>query len=648
MTEPPSDDAAKRWIERAFEDAPALISVHRGKDHHFVFANRLFRASSDGRPLTGRPYAEAFPEFVEQGYLAIFDRVHTTGEPFVANGARADTPRTPGGQPEERYWNLTFQPSRDATGTVDGLTTFAFEVTEHVRSRRVAEEAEKRYDELLLALHVVVWRVNPTGWRLEWVRGDVAALLGVAPDDALAPGGDTQRVHPDDLAALFDARAAVRRPGDRYHVEYRNGDATGWRWIAEDGQLREQPGSDRLSVWGLVQDVTERVANQAYREQVHAELLRVQKLESLSLLAGGIAHDFNNLLTAILGNASLAELQLERTHPASGSIASMVSAAKRASDLTAQLLSFSGRRRLTVEPVDVNGQLVELVGLLHASISRKVTLRLDAGRVRVVDADRSQLNQVLMNLVINAAQAHGDEAGAVKIRTGVQALGPADLKACPGFPDATPGEFVVVEVSDTGCGMDAATAAKIFEPFFTTKPEGRGLGLAAVQGIVRGHRGLVRVQSAPGVGTTFFVYLPAAASGIAPAPPSPAPLAAQGTILVVDDEPAVRAFMRAALEFGGFKVLEAEDGEAGVATFAVHADTIDLVLLDLTMPRLGGEEALVQINALRPNTPVVMTSGFNELGQTRRLIGHGAVEFIQKPYPVRDLLELAGRLVRRS
>lgn len=649
MPAEPTDDAAERWIARSFEDAPALISVHRGPDHRFVFANRLFRASSDGRPLTGRAYADAFPEFVEQGYLAIFDRVYTTGEAFVANGARADTPRTPGGPPEERYWNLTFQASRDASGNIDGLTTFAFEVTEHVRSRRVAEDAEKRYDDLLLALHVVVWCVNPATWGVEWVRGDTVELLGMGPADAVAPGGDSRRIHPGDLAAVQDARSSVQQAGDRYRVEYRNGDAVaGWRWIAEDGQLRAEPGSDELRVWGLLHDVTERVAHQAYRDQVQAELLRVQKLESLSVLAGGIAHDFNNLLTAILGNASLAELQVGPTHPASGSIASMVTAAKRAADLTVQLLAFSGRGRFHVEPVDVNAQVAELVVLLQASVPKKVALHVEPGAgVLVVDADRSQLNQVLMNLVINGAQSHGSADGAVVVRTGFQPLTRADLLAYGAFPEVTPGMFVVIEVADTGCGMDAATTGKVFEPFFTTKPSGRGLGLAAVQGILRGHRGLVRVESAVGRGTSFFVYLPVGATAVVPAPVIARSQAAKGTILVVDDEAGVRQFMRAALEFGGFTVLEAENGAEAVTTFTENADVIDLVLLDLTMPVMNGEDALPKINALRPDTPVVMTSGYNELGQSSRLTGRGAVDFIQKPYPVRDLLDLAGRLVRR-
>ncbi len=650
MPKAPPDGSSERRIERAFEDAPAVIAIHRGPDHRFAFANRLFRESSDGREMVGRPYAEVFPEFVEQGYLAIFDRVYTTGEPFVAAGARADTPRRPGGQPEERYWNVTFQPTRDAQGAVDGITSFAFEVTEHVMMRRAAEAAEKRYDDLIIALNVVVWCVDPESWRPEWVRGDVAHLLGIPAAEVLAPGGWWSRIHPEDAAAVMAARGALRSHGERYRAEYRHGsEESGWRWIAESGQLRLEPGATRPAVWGLMHDVTERVVHERNRDQLQTQLLHVQKLESLGVLAGGISHDFNNLLTAILGNASLAELQLEPGHPAGKSIASMVAAARRAGDLTGQLLAFSGRGHFRVQPTDVNGQLRELLVLLSASVPKKVTLRLEPDpALPMVEADVSQLHQVLMNLVINGAQSIGDPGGTVVVRTGVQVLEGRDLAAVHGFPDTAPGRFVFVEVSDTGIGMDRGTVSRIFEPFFTTKQGGRGLGLAAVQGIVRGHRGLIRVYSEPGRGTTFKVFLPAGRDVSLPeGTPEPQAPIARGTVLVVDDEPAVRHFVRSALEFGGYRVVEAADGHEGVETFRALAGEVDMVLLDLTMPRMNGEEALSEMRKIRASTPVVLSSGYNEVEATRRLLGRGAVEFVQKPYPVKDLLELVGRLVGR-
>lgn len=641
--------AAEQFIARAFEDAPALIAIHRGPDHRFGYVNRRWRDSFGGRNPLGRPLREVFPELVGIGYIDRFDAVFATGTPSVEAGGRADLPRWVGGPAEERYWNFAFQPSRRADGSVDGVTVFAFEVTEHVLMRRAAELAEKRYDDLAEALNVVVWCVEAEGWRPEWVRGDVSELLRIPTSEALNPASWWRLIHPDDAEAVAKARASIHEPGDRYRVEYRHGTVeTGWRWIAESAQLRAEVDAARPALWGLMQDVTERAEHQRERDRLQTQLLHVQKLESLGVLAGGIAHDFNNLLTAILGNASLAEMQLDSAHPAMRSIAAMVGAARRASDLTSQLLAFSGRGHFRVQPVDVNGQLRELVVLLEASIPKKVNLRVEAyPAIPMVEADLSQLNQVLMNLVINGAEAIGDQGGTVLVRTGVQVLEARDLLTGT-FPETRPGTFVFVEVSDSGQGMDDLTLARIFDPFFTTKVSGRGLGLAAVQGIVRGHRGVVRVYSEPGRGTTFKVFLPTGVSCAAPEVPPTAVVTKQGTVLVVDDEPAVRAFARSALEFGGYRVIEAADGLDGVETFRVLAGEIDLVLLDLTMPRMNGEEALTEMRKLRPGTPVVLTSGYNQVEATRRLVGRGSVEFIQKPYPVRDLLALVGRLVKQA
>ena len=636
-------DAVDAPLWRTFEDAPAVIAIHRGPEHRFVFANRLFRESGDGRPIVGRAYAEAFPEFVEQGYLDIFNRVFSTGEPFVATGARADTPRVAGGPPEERYWNVTFQATRGPDGTIDGVSSFAFEVTEHVRARRIAEAAERRYDELVDNLGVVVFCIDPQGWEPRWVRGHVLAVLGLPPEEATRPGVWWEDLHPDDHAAVQAARASLALEGDRYRVEYRRGGgARGWRWIAESGQLRGEHGSTQLLAWGLAQDVTERISSQNERERLQTQLLHVQKLESLGVLAGGIAHDFNNLLTAILGNASLAEMQLTPGHPATRPVGAMVSAARRASDLTRQLLAFSGRGHFRVETVDLNRQLRELVALLEATIPKKVTLRLEpAPALPHIECDVAQLTQVLMNLVINGAEAIGEDAGTVLVRTGVQELAECDVQLSGQFGEGAAGRYVFIEVSDTGQGMDDGTLSRIFDPFFTTKPTGRGLGLSAVQGIVRGHKGLVRVYSEVGRGTTFKVLLPTAEGLAHQGSASEAATTAtpSGTVLVVDDESSVRGIARAALTYGGYRVIEACDGHEGVETFRALAGEIDVVLLDLTMPRMNGEEALRAIRKVREAVPVILSSGYNEVDATRRLVGRGRVDFLQKPYTVKELLD---------
>lgn len=637
-----------RQLVRAFEDAPAVIAVHHGPEHRFVFANKRFVASSDGRPLLGRTYADGFPEFVAQGYLAILDEVYRTGVPFIAAAARADTPRTPGGVSQERYWDLTFQANRDDEGRIDGLTSFSFEVTEHVLARREAEAAQARYDELVDTVGVVVWGADPTDWRLLWKRGPSESVYGAAAASAPTAHHLLAELDDEGRSALRAARARLQAPGDAYVIEGRRPGPTEAedRWFSERVQIRLDPSTGRLAAWGLAQDVTDRRLAEREQSRLQSQLLQVQKSESLGTLAGSVAHDFNNLLTAILGHASLAELQIAPGTPASRSVAALVSASRRASDLTRQLLAFSGRGHFRVEPTDLNALLGELTTLLHASIPKHVDLRLEreAG-LPPVDADSAQLTQVFMNLVINGAEAIGEGGGTVVVRTGSKLLGPEDIRQRGPFSKARPGRYVSVEVSDNGHGFDAATAARIFDPFFTTKQTGHGLGLAAVQGIVRGHSGIMAVYSEPGRGTTFKVFLPAGEGGVASERVPAAGVSGRPTVLIVDDEPSVRGIARAALEYGGYQVVEANDGHEGVETFRALAGTIDLVLLDLTMPRLNGAEALTQMRAVRADTPVILSSGYNEVEATHRLVGRGNVDFLQKPYSVRDLLDLAARLL---
>jgi signal transduction histidine kinase len=635
------------WIARAFEDAPAVIALHQGPEHRYVFVNRAYREQTDGRPIAGRTYADAFPEFVAQGYLDIFDTVYRSGEAFVANGARADTPRKAGGPREERYWNLVFQPIQGNDGAVDGLMSFAFEVTDQVLATRQAEAARQRYDDLVQSAGVMVWTMQVQDGALLWAGGHIEAILALPADNEGLRAAWRERIHPEDRAAVVAARASLAGAGDRYALEYRLVLEDGTvRWLSESARLDCSDAGSSPVAWGLTQDVSERVAAQAERERLQAELLHGQKLESLGVLAGGIAHDFNNLLTAILGQASLAEALLPPNQPAARPVAALVSAARRASELTHQLLAYSGRGHFRVEAIDLNEEVRGLSTLMETMLSKKVVLRLDlTHRPAWVDGDRSQLQQVLMNLVLNGAQAVGEASGSVMLRTGHQRLDAEDPSTRQTLGEVDPGIFVFIEVSDTGSGMDADTLARIFDPFFTTKATGRGLGLAAVQGIVRGHRGLITVYSELGRGTTFKVLLPVSAAeveagselfraqGLEPTVADPV-----STILVVDDDDDVRELARQVLEYGGYRVIEARDGLEAVEIFRALSQEISMVLMDMTMPRMSGEEAYREISTLRAEVPVVLSSGYNEVEATRRLVGRGRVAFIQKPYTLRELL----------
>ncbi len=373
--------------------------------------------------------------------------------------------------------------------------------------------------------------------------------------------------------------------------------------------------------------------------RLERQMRDAQKLESLGVLAGGIAHDFNNLLVGILGHADLA-LQSSGELPERlvQSISGIRKAAVRASELTNQMLAYSGRGQFVIEPLGINDLVEEMSQLLSASKWKKASLRYQfEDDLPAIEADPTQVRQVVMNLITNACEAVGDEHGEVHISTSlVDGALPICGRVTVGelLPDR---RYVCLRIADTGCGMAPETLAKVFDPFFTTKRRGRGLGMAAVLGIVRSHHGAIAVDSEPCVGTTFRIFLPA--SDLA-APPSrepdaaefPEPWRAEGTVIVVDDEEDVRDVLTCMLEGWGFDVVVARDGEEGIERFAEHRDRVVAVLLDLTMPRKDGQETFAELHALAPEVPVFLCSGYSEGEAIKRFDADGLAGFIQKPF----------------
>jgi signal transduction histidine kinase len=379
------------------------------------------------------------------------------------------------------------------------------------------------------------------------------------------------------------------------------------------------------------------------------KLLQTQKLESLGLLAGGIAHDFNNLLTGILANASSVRDGLPPGSPDREMLELVVLAAERAADLTRQLLAYSGRGKFIIEPVDLPQLLRESGSLMAASLPKGAELVLElACDLPPVEGDRSQLQQLMMNLIVNGAEAIGNQRGIVRVHAGVQEVDREFLRRIPSAEDALPGTYVCVEVQDSGCGIAESIQPKIFDPFFSTKFAGRGLGLAAAQGIIRGHSGFITVDSVPGQGSSFHVFLPASEREL-PVPDSSAatgmPLT-RGAILVIDDEPLVQQSIQLTLNRQDYTVLVAENAASGVETFRRMADQVSLVLLDMTMPDMSGEEALAQLQRIRPAVRVLLSSGFDETEANRRFHARGLCGFIQKPYTARQLLQKISAILR--
>jgi signal transduction histidine kinase/CheY-like chemotaxis protein len=417
----------------------------------------------------------------------------------------------------------------------------------------------------------------------------------------------------------------------------------GYRYVFSRAELdRDEEGRPTRLV-GTMQDITERKRAEEERQKLERQVLQAQKLESLGVLTGGIAHDFNNLLMAIIGNADLALLELSQDSAAWSNIQAIIETALKASQLTSQMLAYAGKGRFQVEAHDLNSVITKMGHLLKSSVSKKAELsyQLTPGLPSIA-ADAAQLRQIVLNLVVNADEALGQKSGQITIKTSARELTQKDIDSVMTFEPLSVGQYVVMEVVDSGCGMDDETKAKVFEPFFTTKFAGRGLGLAAVQGIVRGSGGALEVISQPGCGATFRVFFSAFGSTTSRPPVEPEPTKAwrgRGFVLLVDDEAPVRAAAQQMLEKLGFEVLVASDGAEGIELFQARSDDIVCVLLDLQMPKMSGEEVFDEIRALRTSTPVILSSGYGEEEAVQRFAGRGLADFIQKPYRLSALEE---------
>jgi PAS domain S-box-containing protein len=393
-------------------------------------------------------------------------------------------------------------------------------------------------------------------------------------------------------------------------------------------------------VIGTGMDITDARRAAEERKKLEEQVRQSQKLESLGILAGGIAHDFNNMLTAILGNADLTLQEIPESHPARPMLQDIDEVAHRAAELCKQMLAYSGRGRFVVKPLDLSGAVLEIGRMLEASISKKAELHCHlAEGLPPIEADAAQVRQVIMNLIINASEAIGDKGGTIDVTTSSVQCDWHYLSQAQLHGDLAEGNYVCLEVADNGCGMDRATMDRIFDPFFTTKFTGRGLGLAAVLGIVRGHRGAIKPYSEPGKGTNFKVLFPAAAAAdIQPRERTgEEDWHGSGTVLFVDDEATLRALGQRMLQQLGFDAMTAADGREALTLYERHRESIRCVLLDLTMPHMDGEETFRELRRMNPALPVILCSGYNAQEAINRFVGEQLAGFIQKPYRIANI-----------
>jgi PAS domain S-box-containing protein len=541
-----------------------------------------------------------------------------------------------------RWFAAHVEPLRDGEGAVQGTVGIALDITDVRRADQALRDSEARLRQVIDLVPHFIFAKDAEGRFLlvnravaEAYGTTVEELTGRTDADFAQSAEQVRHFREDDLEVIGSGRAKVV-------PEEPITDSRGRvRYLQTTKIPFPSSGTGRPAILGVSIDITDRKA-------AEEALRRAAKEESLTVLAGGVAHDFNNLLAAILGHASLALKQLPAEAPARRHVEKAAASVERAADLTRQMLAYSGRGHFVVRPTDVSELVRENLPLLEVALPKSVRLeaRLDAAP-HLVDADVGQIQQVLMNLVINAAEAIGERGGTVTVRTGTRDVAAGDhaLWRASGHPLA-PGRYVALEIADDGPGMDPATVDRIFEPFFTTKFTGRGLGLAAVLGVVRGHHGALSVESAPGRGTLFrILFAPSRRHASDPAP-APAPPTRGATILLVDDEEAVREMIGEVLESEGFDVLRAEDGSRGVALFEENRQRVDVVLLDLSMPGLSGEATFRRLRELDPGVRVILSSGYDHDEARGRFGASAPAAFIQKPYRPQQLVAEIGRCLR--
>ncbi len=483
--------------------------------------------------------------------------------------------------------------------------------------------------------------------RIVSVNPIVGAMTGTLPEDFVMGRREwTSFVHPEDSDKYLAHRKRVLDSLTADSIEYRLVDTKHHvHFLEQTTSPMVDPYGNITGMIEIIRDVTERIRQQEEKKRLEEQIRHTQKLESLGVLAGGIAHDFNNLLTSIVGYATLAMVDLPESTPALQSIRQIEVAGMHAADLCRQMLAYSGKGRFQVRALDLSCLVQQISDLLSISISKKAQLdfRL-ASKLPLIMADSTQINQVIMNLITNASDAIGSSGGTITIGTSVRNCSKEDFAAAR-FPqrELAEGPYVSLEIADTGDGMTQETLDRIFEPFFTTKFSGRGLGLAAVLGIVRGHQGFITVTSEVGTGSVFRVHFPVSKTVAVEAVPRPerkAEWKGTGTILVADDEPSILRLTSSILSRMGLRVFTARNGREALQLFQSHSDAISAILLDMTMPELDGAETLVELRRLNDDVPIVLMSGYDEHDARSHFGVEDLAGFLHKPFGVAQLTQI--------
>jgi PAS domain S-box-containing protein len=635
-------ETSSAWLQAMFEEAPMAIGFSR--DGVLLDANaayvRLF----------------GYGGVAEVRGSSILEQIAPSERERVLDTV---TKRARGEQPAQQYQTRGLR--RDGTAfpmevtstrvvLADGPLTVAFlvDVTERERTVEALRASEERFRTLSDAAFEGIF-VHADG-KIVLANKAGAAMYGLEP--AQMVGRPVLDFSPAESRAVVSDNIR-RETTDVYEARTCRDDGSVF-WAEGRGTRLNHQGRPMRGT--VIRDITERKRAEVEQRALTERVQRAQKLESLTILAGGVAHDFNNILTVVANGVALAKHEAEHGRGVATHLDGVAHAVERAADLCRQMLAYAGMARLERETIDLGAVVEEMSTMLEASIAKRASLVkvVERGMPTIV-GDATQIRQVVMNLVLNASEAIVSGEGTIRVSTGAGEFDAATFARSAAGGDPKSGTYAWLEVEDDGAGMDAETASHLFEPFFTTKFAGRGLGMAAVLGIVRGHAGAIDVESRLGEGTRVRVYLPASPG----APPSPPPRAEEdleggGVVLLVDDEKNVRISTEMLLRAHGFDVVVARDGAEAIEAFRRDPQRIDVVLLDLTMPKMSGSEVLRELRAIAPGVPVVLTSGYGR-ARLDDATKHGGAAgtaapdaLLSKPYEADHLVATLRRAMHRA
>ncbi|MFC1563506.1 PAS domain S-box protein [candidate division KSB1 bacterium] len=546
----------------------------------------------------------------------------------------------------------------------EGVIFTALDITNRKKTEKELIESKKQLDSILRSVHDIIYRLDAEGnitFISESIRRygfEPAELIGRILIDM---------VHPDDVEKAKN-RINERRTGDRrtrsleIRLHFENDITVPMEIVcdvlhnepamnieAEGIYSSDNPSPETfIGTQGIARDISDRIKAGEEKKILEEQLFQAQKMESIGRLAGGIAHDFNNILTSIMGYAELMRsFRSKSNSPVNTAAEVIINGAERAAALTRQLLNFARKGNFNPVPIDINNVIRETVKVSEKIFDKNIeTVFSLMDKVGTIEADKHQLEQVLTNLLINARDAM-PSGGRLEINTDIGEMDNIYIRRCP---ELIPGSYVIVSIRDFGIGMTKEVADHIFEPFFTTKGEGKGtgLGLATVYGIVKNHKGHIDVESAPGKGTVFNLFFPVSEKAAVEPVKEENPVKGNATILVIDDEKEIRKLFRKTLGSLGYKVLTAENGRIGVEIYQKKGKNIDLVILDMVMPELGGKETFSILKKINPEVKVIISSGYSKNEKTLTLLKDGIFDFIQKPFKINELSIMVSKILDKN